>query len=120
MLIQPKFSPPAGKTLLIVGQDVPVIKEYAEVVGGKPAGYAVYTSLPDLKGITESVDHGGGVQHAEAVLKAHPNAVLQIGLIVLLSGQRAPGDRSSYALVTSLTIQKITTIPSFIKRLIDT
>ncbi len=78
-----RLAPPAGKTLLIVGQDVPVIKEYLRTVGGKPAGYTTYTSLDTLKGLEHVTDEGGGVQHAQRLVDEHPDAVLQIGLYMV-------------------------------------
>ena len=83
MIVTAALAPPSGHTLLVVGQDVPSIAAYSREVGGDPAGYAAYTAIADVDGLEASVDHGGGLQHARAVLDTHPNAVLQLGLYMV-------------------------------------
>ena len=77
---QASFAPPDGRVLLFIGQDRDSINEYVRATGTVPAGFMVYTSIQDLHGLTQPVEYGAGVIHAEALMKRYPQTVLQIGL----------------------------------------
>ncbi len=77
-----KFEPPRGKTVLVVGQDIENIANYLAADGPMPGGFAAYTSLREVNGLDERSDVGGGVMFARALIDAHPNTVLQLGLYI--------------------------------------
>ncbi len=100
---QAKFEPPAGKVLMIVGQDMDAVggmgapnnKGYIEeVIGGDkaifPAGITTYTDLQFNLGIWQPVDYGAGPLHAHAYLHDDDfkNSVIAIGMD-LTNGQLA-------------------------------
>jgi transcriptional regulator CtsR len=97
--INGKFAPPAGKTLMIIGQDLSSISNY--VNSGQyptPSGVTTYISFFDILnqgggygalGMTPSgqtpgasidLDWGGGPLNSYSTAVAWPNSALQIGL----------------------------------------
>ncbi|HEY4722426.1 MAG TPA: glycosyl hydrolase, partial [Anaerolineae bacterium] len=84
-IMKAKFVPPDGKTLLIVGQDLDTVDEYARTVGIDPGGVTTNTSLQNLEGITERADHGSGVVYMAGLVQNHPNSALAMGLDVVNS-----------------------------------
>ena len=83
-----KFTPPAGQTLLILGQDLGSIADYKAALGLKPGGVTAYTNISEtepalLNGLEGPADWGAGPVNAEQNLKADPQAVLAIGLYIV-------------------------------------
>ncbi len=78
-----KFVPPAGRTLLIVGQDRDTIEEYVEAMGVVPGGFMTYTSIQELKGLSSATNYGSGWEHAQYFVDKYPDSVLQIGLYMV-------------------------------------
>ena len=78
-----KFVPPEGKVLLVMGQDIQNLKDYVNSIRTIPAGFSVYTSIEYLDGLDSPVDHGGGLQHADALVEKFPNSVIQMGLYMV-------------------------------------
>ena len=75
-----KFVPPAGKTLLIMGQTVERINEYTEHFQDRPqpGGWAAYWGIPQFKGITESHKNDtGSSQNHQMLVDNFPNSVVQ-------------------------------------------
>ena len=65
----PKFVPPKGKCLIIIGQDKPAVDAYERQVGLQPAGVMTYDHISSL-----------ALREASMLRKAYPQAVIQIGL----------------------------------------
>ena len=78
-----QFLPPAGKTLLMIGQDKETIAEYVAATGMIPAGVMVYTSIMDVSGLTQPFDNGSKVQYGDYLAKKYPHSSLQIGLYMV-------------------------------------
>jgi hypothetical protein len=78
---QTKFVPPAGKTLLIVGQTLEDINEYTADFPDEPApgGWAAYWGIPSTDGLWKTAGNGLSQNHQELVDR-FPNSVLQSGL----------------------------------------
>ncbi len=72
--------PPAGRTLLVIGQDIDSTAGYLRDVDPNPGGFMIYTDLRWLMGLQRPVDHGAGVNHAQHYLKDEEQNVLQMGL----------------------------------------
>lgn len=75
-----KFVPPAGKTLLIMGQTLEGINEYMENFAKQPipGGWATYWGVTEFKGITESYkNETGNTQNHQMLIDRFPNTVLQ-------------------------------------------
>ena len=75
--------------VFVIGQDVQSIMDYQEALKDyaaikeihDPDGIMVYTAINDLRGLAEPVDHGAGVNHADALIQKYPQIkVVQIGL----------------------------------------
>lgn len=80
---QTKFVPPAGKTLLIVGQTLEDINEYTADFPDEPApgGWAAYWGIPSTDGLaTTAVNEYGYSQNHQELVDRFPNSVLQSGL----------------------------------------
>ena len=77
------FTPEAGKTLLVIGQDKDSIEDYIDSVGIVPGGFMGYTSVQDAGGLFEPKDHGAGENHAQYFVEKYPEAVIQIGLYMV-------------------------------------
>ena len=83
-----KFTPPAGQTLLIVGQDLGAIADYKAALGLEPGGVTTYTNISEtepslLNGLDAPADWGAGDVNALQNLEADPQAVLAIGLYIV-------------------------------------
>ncbi|GAB5519938.1 MAG: hypothetical protein RhofKO_21890 [Rhodothermales bacterium] len=79
------FAPPAGQTLLIIGQDLTSIADYTANLALAPGGVTTYTDIseggsPLLNGLENDANWGAGPINAAKNLQADPNAVLAIGL----------------------------------------
>lgn len=86
--------PPPGKTYLTIGQDLFSIQEYvssqynASLHRGstrslnvfQPAATMFYTDIQTLKGLATPTDYGSGIEYADGLAQAYPDAGLQIGL----------------------------------------
>lgn len=79
-LAREKFEPADGKILVFVGQDVDAVEDYLKTIGVPPAGYMGYTSVQEAEGLDSPFDGGGGLQHADRILKGRPHAAFQLGL----------------------------------------
>jgi len=77
------FIPPAGKTLLIVGQDRDTIAKYVKATSNVPGGTMLYTSLEKLEGLAGPTEYGSGPEDGNALLKSYPNSVVQVGLYIV-------------------------------------
>ncbi len=76
---QAKFVPPAGKTLLIMGQTKERINEYLDHFPDQqiPGGWSAYWGIPEFTGITE--DHKnetGSTQNHQMLVDKFPNTVV--------------------------------------------
>lgn len=78
---QTKFVPPAGKTLLIIGQTVEDILEYRRHFRDEPTpgGWAVYWGVPEFKYTDDPYDTSkrSGQQNHETLVKLTENTVIQ-------------------------------------------
>lgn len=74
--------PGAGRTLLLVGQDVLNIDAYLQQVDPDPAGFMIYTDIRHLSGLDTRADDGGGLRHAAHYTNnpTYDHTVLQLGL----------------------------------------
>lgn len=88
------FLPPAGKKLVVIGQDVNSIADYVSSVGLTPGGVTGYTGITDLSGLTSNGDWGAGVNNAQTLVSSHPNSVLVLG--VSLNGQAVAFANGAY------------------------
>lgn len=79
----------ADSSIFVIGQDVQSISDFYSALKNNPDvhpsrypdGIMVYTAINDLRGLSEPVDHGAGVNHADLLLQKYPDIkVLQIGL----------------------------------------
>ena len=80
---QAKFVPPAGKTLLIMGQTLEDINEYTASFPNEPApgGWAAYWGIPSTDGLANTaVNEYGSSQNHQELVDRFPNSVLQSGL----------------------------------------
>lgn len=88
-VIEGRFTPPPGRTLLIVGQDLDSIHGYVEATGRTPGGVTTYTDLSEgeheslLSGLFEPADWGAGRIHAVELVSAYPESSLAIGLFIV-------------------------------------
>jgi len=83
-----KFTPPAGQTLLILGQDLGAIADYKAALGLRPGGVTTYTNISEtepalLNGLEAPADWGAGDVNAAHNLEADPQAALAIGLYIV-------------------------------------
>lgn len=80
---QTKFVPPAGKTLLIVGQTLEDINDYTASFPNEPGpgGWASGWAIPSTDGLANTLvsEHGVSQNHQQLVYR-FPNTVLQSGL----------------------------------------
>lgn len=76
------LAPPPGKCLLCIGEDAPTLEEYVRKTKHVPAGFMVRTHLGAWGNQVMGIDRLelDGVQDF-AVVKNHPNTVLQVGLV---------------------------------------
>jgi len=81
-----KFVPPAGKTLLIMGQDRKAINEYMNNFSNRPlpGGWTAYWGIPSMFGVdrdnTDDVGRQYGYQNHQTLVDDFPDSVLQSGL----------------------------------------
>lgn len=78
-----KFVPPAGKTLLVLGQTLGGIDEHVAAFPDEPlpGGWAAYWGIPSFDGVTSTfLTDNGGRQNHQALVERFPNTVLQSGL----------------------------------------
>lgn len=78
-----KYVPPAGKSLLIMGQTVERIKEYLENFPAKPipGGWSAYWGIPSSGGISKPLSNEtGSTQHHQMLVKTFPNTAIQSAL----------------------------------------
>ena len=78
-----KFVPPAGKTLLIMGQSSERISEYLDHFPDQPlpGGWSAYWGIPEFVGVTEShKNEAGASQNHQMLLDKFPNSVVQSAL----------------------------------------
>jgi len=78
-----RFEPPAGKILLIVGQNVEEIQAYLGAAQVRPGGFMAYTSTQRMEGLDEPSNQGDGTQYAQKLVNDYPDTVLQIGLYIV-------------------------------------
>lgn len=91
-----KFEPPAGRILLIGGQNLEDIQATIEASHQIPGGVMSYTSLAQAEGTETAYKAGDGTQHAQKLVELYPQSALQIGLwMVGDCGRIASGDLDS-------------------------
>lgn len=78
-----KFEPPAGKILLIVGQDFGVFETYTTATGIVPGGFMVYTSIQEVTGLDSPSHYEGVSQYAKPLAEHFPATVAQVGLYMV-------------------------------------
>jgi len=91
MAILGKFTPPNGKTLLIIGHDLGAVEGYIADVWAVPGGVTTYTNISEdggdnqqiLHGLESLTNYGSGDVHAQALIDAYPDSVLVIGLSIV-------------------------------------
>jgi len=75
--------------IFVVGQDVRSINDFLsslkEFSGTKdidyPDGFMAYTAINDLRGLSEPVDQGAGINYTDELIREHPQSqIIQIGL----------------------------------------
>lgn len=77
---QTRFVPPAGKTLLIMGQTIEDIDDYMTSFPDKPVpgGWSAYWGIPEFKGITDTHKNETGSSHNhQTLVERFPNTVIQ-------------------------------------------
>jgi len=75
-----KYVPPAGKTLLIMGQTVEGIQEYMKAFPEEslPGGWAAYWAITEFKGVEDKYkNETGSSQHHQLLVERFPNTVIQ-------------------------------------------
>jgi hypothetical protein len=80
---QTRFVPPAGKTLLIMGQNQEEIVEYMESHSEPviPGGWMTYWGIPSLDGVYEThMNETGTSQNHQYLVERFPDTVLQSAL----------------------------------------
>ena len=83
---QSKFVPPAGKTLLIMGQDLGAITDYMDRFAERPVpgGWAAYWGITSMNGVdrmnAEDIAKQYGQQSHQKLVDRYPDTVLQSGL----------------------------------------
>lgn len=78
-----KFEPPAGKTLLVIGQQRESIDAYVEEFKTIPAGFMNYTDLAQVTGLYEPYDGGDGTKDGRHLVDTYPGTVHQLGLYMV-------------------------------------
>lgn len=76
------FIPQAGKTLLIIGQDLTNFNSYCLSLGKKPGGFSLYTSVEEAKGLSTVADYGAGINLGSSLLSSHSNMAVNLGVWV--------------------------------------
>ena len=83
---QTKFVPPAGKTLLIIGQDLHTIDEYMDRFSDRPVpgGWMAYWGISGMNGVdrknADDIARQYGRQNHQELVDQYPDTVLQSGL----------------------------------------
>lgn len=75
-----KFIPPAGKTLLIMGQTMEDIADYMGSFSDEPlpGGWSAYWGIPSIEGITSTYfNPNGSSQNHQYLVDSFPNSVIQ-------------------------------------------
>src|SRR5262245_41827332 len=75
-----RFVPPDGKILLIAGQDKVNTQGYLDTVGSVPGGFSIYTSVQDVDGLTDPVEHLAGIHHAQHWVDNYPHAAVHLAV----------------------------------------
>ncbi len=78
-----KFEPPAGKTMLVIGQQRESIDAYVDEFKTVPAGFMNYTDLAQVTGLNEPYDGGDGTKDGRHLVEAYPGTVIQLGLYMV-------------------------------------
>lgn len=73
-----------GKILLVIGQDLNSVREYAKSgYFPEPGGVTTYTDIATLNGLCNDADWGAGLINAKKCLEEFPNSALVIGLYMV-------------------------------------
>jgi hypothetical protein len=86
---QSKFIPPAGKTLLIVGQDLQTIDQYMDSFSDQPVpgGWMAYWGITGMNGVdrknADDIATQYGQQNHQELVDEYPDNVLQSGLWIV-------------------------------------
>ncbi|MEL6184688.1 MAG: glycosyl hydrolase, partial [Myxococcota bacterium] len=78
-----RFVPPAGKTLLVLGQTLDAVDELTTSFPDQPTpgGWAAYWGIPSMDYVDREATNETGVRHHhQALVERFPNTVLQSGL----------------------------------------
>lgn len=120
----PKYAPPDGKKLLIIGQDLGAVggldtytDGYIDHITGIPAGVTTYTSLPSLSGLESKVNYGSGDVHAAAYLAddTFDNSAIVIGLYIVNQLDNIKSGNSDESIVDLATWIKNADRPVFLR-----
>jgi len=78
-----KYVPPAGKSLLIMGQTLEDINDYMAEFSEKPipGGWSAYWGVPEFSGITDTYRNENGSSHNhQSLVDRFPNTVIHSGM----------------------------------------
>ena len=107
------FTPPQGKTMLILGQDLKSTWDYISTSSfPTPAGITTYLNLYSLDGLgPNDTDWGAGPINAASCVNGYPNSVLVMG--IYMTEQYYPGGLTDIA--NGKYDTQIKTLATFIK-----
>ena len=112
----PKFAPPPGRTLFIIGQDNDTIGEYMEAVPSpNPGGVTSYTSLDRLEGLTSMTDYGAGTVFLDELAGSHPESVIALGLYLVDYLPAIPSGQADHKIDTLLDLLASYQRPVFLR-----
>ena len=84
LIIAMIFTVLEGKVLLVIGQDLNSVREYASSgYFPEPGGITTYTDIATLNGLYNDADWGAGLINAKKCLKEFPSSALVIGLYMV-------------------------------------
>ena len=93
-----RFEPPAGKRLLVIGQDLGAIggfaapnnAGYVDQLGSVPGGVTTYLALPELRGLEMTANFGSGDLSAQSIIDnpVYAHSALVIGLYLVNQEKR--------------------------------
>ena len=92
-VIDNKFVPINGQTLLFVGQDIDTINEYVEETQLQPAAVTAYISVNET-GVYRRTNHPNGPLDLQSYIAGYPNSVISVGLSMIEAYDRiVAGDK---------------------------
>lgn len=114
--LPPKFLPPPGRILFIIGQDNDTIGEYiAAIPSPHPGGVTSYTSLNRLEGLTRRTDYGSGTVFLDQLVGNHPDNVIALGLSLVDYLPAIPSDQADHKIDKLLDLLSSYNRPVFLR-----